>query len=111
MQLTFPALGTWSSHANIPERLLFPLPKSDKLSDVAAATLSINPCTAYRMLKDPVPDLKAGDWVIQNGANSQVGLAVIQLAKAWGLKTISFVRDRWVYSERNMMRTDLGWQR
>ena len=45
------------------------------------------------MLKD-FARLEEGDYVLQNGANSQVGLAVIQLAKAWGLKTINFVRDR-----------------
>lgn len=33
-------------------------------------------------------------WVIQNGANSAVGVAVIQLAKSWGVKTINLVRDR-----------------
>lgn len=32
--------------------------------------------------------------MIQNGANSAVGLYVIQLAKEWGLKTINVVRDR-----------------
>ncbi|WKX96737.1 hypothetical protein Q1695_012855 [Nippostrongylus brasiliensis] len=37
----------------------------------------INPPTAYRMLKDFV-DLKPGDTIIQNGANSAVGRAVIQ---------------------------------
>jgi hypothetical protein len=31
-------------------------------------------------LQDFVP-LKEGDWLVQNGANSAVGLAVIQLAK------------------------------
>lgn len=45
-----------------------------------AATLMINPATALRMLEDYVP-LKEGDWVVQNGANSAVGLAVIQIAK------------------------------
>lgn len=45
------------------------------------------------MLKD-YEKLEQGDWIIQNGGNSQVGLAVIQLAKEWGLKTINFVRDR-----------------
>jgi trans-2-enoyl-CoA reductase len=35
-----------------------------------------------------------GDYVIQNGANSAVGQSVIQIAKAWGLKTINVVRDR-----------------
>ena len=35
-------------------------------------------------------------WIIQNGANSAVGVAVIQLAKAWGVGTINLVRDRCV---------------
>lgn len=35
-------------------------------------------------------------WVIQNGGNSAVGIAVIQIAKSWGVKTINLVRDRLV---------------
>lgn len=54
----------------------------------------MNPATAYRLLRD-FEHLKPGDWVLQNGANSQVGLAVIQIAREMGLKTINFVRDRW----------------
>uniref|UniRef100_A0A4W3JMZ3 Mitochondrial trans-2-enoyl-CoA reductase n=1 Tax=Callorhinchus milii TaxID=7868 RepID=A0A4W3JMZ3_CALMI len=34
------------------------------------------------------------DSVIQNGANSAVGQAVIQIAHAMGLKTINVIRDR-----------------
>lgn len=33
-------------------------------------------------------------WVIQNGANSAVGVALIQLAREWGVGTINLVRDR-----------------
>lgn len=47
------------------------------------------------MLKDFI-DLQPGDWVIQNGANSAVGQAVIQIAAARGLKTINLIRDRFV---------------
>lgn len=47
------------------------------------------------MLKDFV-DLQPGEWVIQNGANSAVGQAVIQIAAARGLKTINLVRSRCV---------------
>jgi trans-2-enoyl-CoA reductase len=47
------------------------------------------------MLKDFV-DLRPGDWVIQNGANSAAGQAVIQIAAARGLKTINCVRTRFV---------------
>jgi len=38
--------------------------------------------------------LKPGDVVLQNGATSGVGKAVIQIAKALGVKTINIVRDR-----------------
>lgn len=55
--------------------------------------LNVNPCTAYRMLKDFVK-LKPGDTVIQNGGNSAVGQLVIQLCKAWNYKSVNIVRDR-----------------
>ena len=32
--------------------------------------------------------------MIQNGANSGVGESVIQLAAAWGVKTINIIRER-----------------
>ena len=53
--------------------------------------LRINPATALRMLRDFVK-LKAGDWVVQNAANSAVGRAVIQLARANGWRTVNVVR-------------------
>lgn len=55
--------------------------------------MNVNPCTAYRMLKDFVP-LQPGDTVIQNGGNSAVGQLVIQLCKIWNYKSVSVVRDR-----------------
>lgn len=62
-----------------------------------AATLSVNPATAYRLLADFV-DLKAGDVIIQNGANSMVGMAVIQMARERGIKTINVIRSNRCYS-------------
>lgn len=47
---------------------------------VTAATIAVNPGTAYRMLKDFV-SVGSGDTVIQNGANSAVGQAVIQVSE------------------------------
>lgn len=55
--------------------------------------LKVNPVTAYRMLKDFVK-LGEGDWWIQNGANSGVGRAAIQLGKRWGYNSIAVVRSR-----------------
>lgn len=57
-----------------------------------AATIAVNPCTAYRMLRDFV-DLKPGDVIMQNAANSMVGLAVIQMAREMGVKTINIIRS------------------
>lgn len=85
------ALGTWRSHMVLPSNVLLKVPKD--LGIVEAATLTVNPCTAYRMLKD-FTKLKEGDVVIQNGANSACGQNVIQLSRAWDLKTINIVRDR-----------------
>ena len=38
--------------------------------------------------------LKPGDVVIQNGANSAVGQAVMQIARTMDVKTVNVVRDR-----------------
>ena len=45
------------------------------------------------MLKDFV-SLSAGDSFVQNGANSAVGQAAIQIARRLGLKSINVVRAR-----------------
>lgn len=47
---------------------------------------------AYRLLAD-FSELKAGDFVIQNDASSPVGMAVIQLCKKRGIKTVNIVKD------------------
>uniref|UniRef100_A0A493TEQ8 Enoyl-[acyl-carrier-protein] reductase, mitochondrial n=1 Tax=Anas platyrhynchos platyrhynchos TaxID=8840 RepID=A0A493TEQ8_ANAPP len=84
-------LGTWRTQAVFPEASLLQVPSDIPL--LCAATLSVNPCTAYRMLAD-FESLAPGDSVIQNAANSGVGQAVIQIAKATGIRTINVVRDR-----------------
>src|SRR5438132_14363525 len=53
--------------------------------------LKINPMTAWRLLHDYV-DLKKGDWLIQNAANSAAGRDVIQIARELGYKTVNVVR-------------------
>lgn len=84
-------LGTWRTYAKLSAENALSVPK--KLGLVEAATLTVNPCTAYRMLRD-FTCLKPGDVVIQNGANSSCGQYVIQIARVWGLKTVNIVRDR-----------------
>ncbi|XP_076445413.1 enoyl-[acyl-carrier-protein] reductase, mitochondrial-like [Babylonia areolata] len=83
--------GTWRSHAVSREGDVSRVPND--IPVLGAATLVVNPCTAYRMLKDYV-QLKAGDVVMQNSANSAVGQAVIQLARQWNVTTVNVVRNR-----------------
>ncbi|XP_032375478.1 enoyl-[acyl-carrier-protein] reductase, mitochondrial isoform X2 [Etheostoma spectabile] len=84
-------LGTWRTEAVLAEDDVISL--SNDIPLLSAATLGVNPCTAFRMLSD-FEDLKPGDSVIQNAANSGVGQAVIQIAAARGINTINIVRDR-----------------
>ena len=72
-----------------------------------AATLSVNPCTAFRLLND-FTTLSSGDVIIQNGANSAVGCAVIEMARARGIKNINIIRDRHDHSEVSKKLKGLG---
>jgi mitochondrial enoyl-[acyl-carrier protein] reductase / trans-2-enoyl-CoA reductase len=84
-------LGTWRSHGIFNESDVQKIPNNIPLPE--AASVTVNPCTAYRMIKDFM-NLNKGDCVIQNGANSACGQAAIQICKAMGLKNIGIVRDR-----------------
>ncbi|XP_077337889.1 enoyl-[acyl-carrier-protein] reductase, mitochondrial isoform X2 [Lithobates pipiens] len=84
-------LGTWRSEGVFSETALVRVPSD--ISIEIAATLSVNPCTAYRLLSD-FETLRPGDSVIQNASNSGVGQAVIQIAASLGITTINIVRDR-----------------
>lgn len=80
--------GTWTTHLMAAANKLIPLPDADPQQ---LAMLTVNPPTAYLMLREFV-DLQPGDWVIQNVANSGVGSYLIQLAKLRGLKMVNVVR-------------------
>jgi NADPH:quinone reductase-like Zn-dependent oxidoreductase len=82
------ACGAWREEVRAKADGLLPAPEGD------AAQLSlmpINPPTSYLVLKD-FGDLKPGDWMIQNAANSNCGRYLIEMAKLWGIKTINVVR-------------------
>src|SRR6266849_5303278 len=70
-----------------------------------AAMLRINPPTALLMLRDIV-ELKPGEWVIQNVANSAVGRLLIRLARARGLKTMNVVRRDSLFGELKALGAD-----
>ena len=94
MNCTSPCfIGTWCSHAVVPIKDLIVIPNRQGITPEQAATIKVNPSTAHRMLRDFV-DLQHGDYVIQNGANSGVGRAVIQLCREWGYRTVNVIRDR-----------------
>lgn len=81
--------GTWSSHVVAAAASLIPLPNQADAQQLSM--LTVNPPTAALMLSEFV-DLKPGDWVVQNVANSAVGSYLIQIAKIRGFKTLNIVR-------------------
>lgn len=83
--------GTWRTFATTDVSNLRKI--ANDIPPLSAATIAVNPCTAYRMLKDFV-NLKPKDVVIQNASNSAVGQSVIQIAKSWNLRTVNIVRNR-----------------
>ncbi|KAL0633568.1 mitochondrial 2-enoyl thioester reductase [Maublancomyces gigas] len=87
------SFGTWRTHASASSANLLKIPSDPSITAIQAATISVNPCTAYRMLKDFTP-MQKGDWFIQNGANSGVGRSAIQLGRLWGLKSVNVIRNR-----------------
>lgn len=80
---------TWRERIVVPARDLSTLPVDADPQQVAM--LTINPPTAALLLSEYV-DLKPGEWVVQNAANSGVGRWVIAFAKTRGLKTVNIVR-------------------
>ena len=79
----------WAQRRKVKGDDAIPLPAGIDLRQ--AAMVRINPPTAQLMLSDFV-DLKPGDWVIQNVANSAVGRLLIVLARQRGLRTVNVVR-------------------
>jgi len=83
------ARTNWTQRIRDKAATFVRLPKEIDLAQ--AAMLKVNVATAHLMLTQYV-DLKRGDWVIQNAANSGVGVDLIRLAHAQGVRTINVVR-------------------
>ena len=79
---------SWRERLLVPATGLFSLPEADPRQ---LAMLGINPPTASLLL-DEGADLKPGEWVVQNAANSGVGRSIIAIGRVRGLKTINLVR-------------------
>jgi NADPH:quinone reductase-like Zn-dependent oxidoreductase len=88
--------GWWATERVLDARDLIAVP--DKLPVEIAAMMSVNPPTAFRLISDFV-DLREGDWLVQNAANSAVGRFVIQIARQKHFRTINVVRRRELVAE------------
>ena len=88
-RVRFPEAGAWQETACMAADDVLLVPADVSIEQ--AAFSFINPPTAYCLLQKMV-DLAPGSWVLQNAGNSAVGLAVIQIARVLGFKTISQVR-------------------
>ena len=79
----------WTQRRRVAADDVIPVPPG--LDRLQAAMLRINPPTARLLLTDLV-ELRPGDWIIQNVANSAVGRFVIRLGRARGVHTVNVVR-------------------
>ena len=86
----------WTQRRRVAADDVIPIPSGLDLRQ--AAMLRINPPTALLLLTDIV-DLKPGEWVIQNVANSAVGRLLIRIAKTRGLRTMNVVRRESLFAE------------
>jgi NADPH:quinone reductase-like Zn-dependent oxidoreductase len=94
----------WAQRRKVKGDAAIPLPPGIDLRQ--AAMVRINPPTAQLMLSDFV-ELKGGDWIIQNVANSAVGRLAIVLAHQRGLRTINVVRRAELAGELQQFGADL----
>src|SRR5438094_227932 len=93
----------WAQRRRVKGADVIPVPAAMDLQQ--AAMLRINPPTALLLLSDFV-DLKPGDWIIQNVANSAVGRLVIRLALALGVRTANVVRRDTLFDELKTLGAD-----
>jgi NADPH:quinone reductase-like Zn-dependent oxidoreductase len=81
--------GTWAERTVVPARSVVAV--GDGGDPLQLAMLAVNPPTAHAMLNRYV-DLRPGDWIGQDMANSAVGQYVIALARHAGVRTLNVVR-------------------
>ncbi|MCP5327094.1 MAG: zinc-dependent alcohol dehydrogenase family protein [Sinobacteraceae bacterium] len=87
----FPALGSGSFREEVCCKATGCLPAPTSGDALQLSLLTVNGPTAEVLLED-FADLKSGDWLIQNAANSSCGRYLIRLARLKGVRTVSVVR-------------------
>jgi NADPH2:quinone reductase len=78
--------GSFAQEIAVDETHCYPVPEGVSFEEAAAIGIAYQ--TAYFALVDRA-HVKAGDKVLVTGASGGVGLAAIQLAKAWGCEVIA----------------------
>ena len=96
--------GNWAQRMTLPAEQTVKIP--DGLDVLQAAQMKANPPAALLMLQD-YKELKPGDWVIQNAANSAVGQHLIRRAKQKGIRTINVVRRETLFEPLKSIGADL----
>ena len=81
--------GSWQTHVVAKASHLMVIEQD--VDPQQLSMIQVNPPTALLLLTQFV-QLKEGDWLIQNAANSAVGSYLIQLAHSRGIKTVNVVR-------------------
>jgi len=81
--------GGYAEYVIVPKTNIIPIPH--QVSDEQAATLSISYLTAWNIVKKL--QLKENDTVLIYGASGGLGMAMIQISKALGIRTISTISD------------------
>lgn len=103
-QRVFPwwGAGTFAELVCTPAANVMPAPEGDA---VQLSLMLVNGMTAVILLED-FAHLQPGDWLVQNGANSNCGRYIITLAKQRGIKTCNIVRRESVVSELKALGAD-----
>ncbi len=83
--------AAWCEYVVSPGSNIIPL--REKLDAVQASMLSVNPMTSWRLLHDFVK-LDSSSLVIQNAANSAVGIMVNQICAHKGWSCLNLVRRK-----------------
>lgn len=91
MKKPLAGFGTWRTHAQTDSGNVTVVENTEGLKPEQAGTVSVNPCTAWRKLKD-FREVKEEEWFVQNGADLGVGWTAIHLGRRRGMKSIKVVR-------------------
>jgi NADPH:quinone reductase-like Zn-dependent oxidoreductase len=97
-------MPTWTERVKFTASWQRRLPPQADVQQLAM--VGVNPATAYLLLTDMVKVSQDG-WMIQNGANSATGRAVIAIAKSLGIKTVNVVRREEVVTELRALGADV----